>query len=329
MSANLTPQYNRAEQQYKEAQSDNERLQALKLMLSVIPKHKGTDKLQAEIKRKISQLKEDIQKGGKGSRRQFRHYVDKEGLPQIAIAGQPNVGKSLLLAQLTNATPDIADYPYTTRMYLPGVMNYRNFHIQLVDLPAVSREYMEFWVPEIIKQADGLLLLIDLSIADPLDQLDETLEILKDNKIILIKNEVESKPYQPEKYLPGLVIGNKSDSKQARDNWEVIQELYGERYYFCPVAAATGTNLKELMRQCVEMLDIIRVYSKPPGKEPNREKPFILKNGSKLLDFANRVHHDFANKLKFARVWGAARFDGQRVKTDYVLNDEDVIELHI
>lgn len=329
MPANLTPQYYSAEKRYKEAQTDSERLNALKEMLAIIPKHKGTDKLQADLKRRIARIKEDIQKGGKGGKRQFRYHVDKEGLPQLVLVGQANSGKSQLLAQLTHAKPEIADYPFTTRMYLPGVLIHENYHIQLVDLPAVSQEFMEFWVPEIIKNADGILLTIDIGVPDALSQVKDTFEILKEHRIIMTNKIVDADPYSPEQYLKGILVGNKSDLKNARENWEVLLELYAENHLMCPVSAANRTNLDELKQMSIDLLDIIRVYSKPPGKDPNREKPFILKNGSTLHDFANMIHHDFADNLKFARVWGSATFDGQRVKSDYVMQDEDVIELHI
>ena len=329
MPANLTPQYMNAEKKYKEAPNDRERLRALKEMLSTIPKHKGTDKLQADIKRRIAHLKEDLQHGGKGSKHQFRYHVDKEGLPQLVLVGLPNVGKSQLMAALTNASPDIANYPYTTRMYLPGVMSYLNYHIQLVDLPAISNEFMEFWVPEIVKHANGILLVVDLSLDDPLEQLEQSMEILNEHRIILTAEPREPEPYQPECYLQGLIVGNKGDTHQAPDNWQVLYELYGDQFLMCPVSASSGANLDELKQFCIDSLDVIRVYSKPPGKEPNRQKPFIMKNGDTLLEFANMVHHDFARKLKYARVWGSVKFNGQRAKIDYVLNDEDVIELHI
>jgi ribosome-interacting GTPase 1 len=329
MPANLTPQYLAAEKHYKDASTDHERLRALKEMLAMIPKHKGTDKLQADIKRRMAKIKEGIEKGGGSGKHPFRYHVDKEGLPQIALVGLPNVGKSQLLAQLTHATPEIAEYPFTTRMFLPGIMDYQNFHIQLVDLPALAAEHLEFWVPEMIKNADAVLLIIDLSLSDPLEQLETSFSLLRENRILMIDQALEHDPYQPEFYLKGMIIGNKSDHPAAPDNWQVLQELFGEKYLMCPISARSGSNLNELRRMCVVLLDIIRVYSKPPGKEPNRSLPFIFKRGSTLLDFANTIHHDFARKLKFARVWGATKFNGQRVKIDYVLTDEDVIELHL
>lgn len=329
MPANLTPQYLAAEKHYKDAGTDNERLRALKEMLATIPKHKGTDKLQADIKRRIAKIKEGIEKGGRSGKHQFRYHVEKEGLPQIALSGLPNVGKSQLLAELTHATPEIAEYPFTTRIFLPGIMDFRNFHIQLVDLPALAAEHLEYWVPEIIKNADAVFLIVDLGSPDPLEQLETTLGLLRENRILIANEIPEHDPYQPEYYLKGLIVGNKSDHPAAPGNWQILLELYSDRFRMCPVSARNRTNLDELRQMSIDLLDVIRVYSKPPGKEPNRNLPFIFKRGSTLLDFANTIHHDFAEKLKFARVWGATKFNGQRVKLDYPLEDEDVIELHL
>lgn len=329
MPANLTPQYHQAEKKYREAKTDWERINALKEMLRTIPKHKGTDKLQADIKHKMAAIREAAEKGGKGGKKQFSYYVKKEGLPQVVLVGPPNVGKSQLIAALTNAHPDIADYPYTTRIYLPSVLIYQNFHIQLVDLPPVSSEYMEYWLPEIIKQADAAAFIIDLAADDPLEQIENTLHILEQYKIFFTNEEHEAEPYSGEQHLRALLVGNKSDLKDAPENWQILSELYENKFSLCPISAKNQTNLAELQKLLIDILDIIRVYSKPPGKEPNRNKPFILKNGSTLKNFADVVHHDFADKLKFARVWGKTKFEGQRVNRKYVLEDEDVIELHL
>jgi len=329
MPANLTAQYYDAEKKYKAAQTNRERLQALKQMLAMIPKHKGTDKLQGDIKRKIARLKEDIQHGGKGSKQHFRYHVEKEGLPQFVLVGPPNVGKSQLLANLTNAHPEIANYPFTTRIYQPGITSYLNFHLQMVDLPAISANYMEFWIPDIIKRADGLLLIIVLSTDDPLEQLETTVQILKDNRINLTSQEIKVDPYQPDIYLKTMIVGNKSDHPLAPDNWEVLQELYEIEFMMCPIAAKTGANLNEFKKNCIKLLNLIRVYSKPPGKVHSTEKPFIFKKGCTLADFTKAVHHVFSKKLKYARVWGATKFNGQKVNRNYVLTDEDIIELHL
>ncbi|MBN1351988.1 TGS domain-containing protein [candidate division KSB1 bacterium] len=329
MPANLTPQYHEAERRYREASTDRERLAALKEMLRLIPKHKGTDKLQADIKRRIANINDLIQREGKSGRKQFSYYVKKEGLPQVALVGAPNTGKSQLIAALTNAHPEIAGYPYTTRMVLPGVLIHENFHIQLIDLPPVSDDYMEYWVPEVIKHADAALLIVDLGAEDVLEQIETVIQILEKHRIFLSGEDVEVDPYRAEYHLKTILAGNKSDIKIAPENWEVIAELYEARFPLCPISAKALSNLEEIKQALISLLDIIRVYSKPPGKEASKERPFILKRGSTLKEFAIEVHHDFADKLKFARVWGHTKFDGQKVNRDYVLEDEDIIELHL
>ena len=284
MPANLTVLYHEAEKEYRRAQTARERLQALKKMLAMIPKHKGTDKLQADIKRKIARLKENIQNGGKGSKQHFRYHVDREGLPQIALAGPPNTGKSQLLATLTHAHPEIADYPYTTQVFLSGIMGYENFHIQLVDLPAISANHMETWVPEVIKNTDAILLIIDLSRSDVLDQIDTTIALLKERRIICSQEYHFPNPYQPERYLPTMIVGNKSDMKSAPENWQTIEKLYQDSFQLCPISAKSNSNLAELQQRMVKLMDIIRVYSKPPGQDVQHDHPFIFKRGSTLHD---------------------------------------------
>lgn len=329
MSANLTVLYHEAEKGYRRAQTDRERLHALKKMLATIPKHKGTDKLQADIKQKISKLNENIQQGGKGSKQHFRHHVDREGLLQIAMAGPPNTGKSQLLCTLTHAHPEIADYPYTTRMFLPGIMVFQNYHIQLVDLPAVSTDHMEIWVPEIIKNADAILIIIDLSRNDVLEQIDTTLSLLREQHIICSREFRQAHPYRPERYPPTMIVGNKSDTKAAPDNWQTIEEKYGDSFLLCPISAKSNSNLEELQQRIVKLMNIIRVYSKPPGQDVEHDHPFIFTRGSTLLNFTQAVHHDFSKKLRYARVWGAGKYNGQRVNHDYILEDEDIVELHL
>jgi len=329
MPANLPPEYFEAERRYREARSTPEKLEALKQMLAVMPKHKGTEKLQAEIKRKISRLKDEAQRGRKGGGRGYSIYVEKEGAGQITLAGVPNVGKSSLLRALTHAEPDIADYPFTTRRPQPGMLIYENVQIQLVDLPPLSREYMEAWVPGIIRVSDGILVLVDLASEDPLGQAEEALEILREHKVKPVGGLAHFQPASSIVEKTTLIVGNCLDVPDAAENLEVLKSLYGGTYRVLGVSAKEGTGLDELAVAIYEMLNIVRVYAKPPGKEADLERPFVLQKGSTLLDFAAAIHRDFAERLKFARVWGPNKFDGQRVTRDYVLQEGDIIELHV
>lgn len=328
MPANLTPQYFSAEERYKDAKDDRERLKALKEMLAVIPKHKGTEKLQADIKRKIARLKDDLQyKKSKGPKR-FSYTIERDGAGQIAVVGPPNAGKSHIVNSLANVNFEVADYSFTTRIFQPAMMPYEDIQVQLVDLPPFAREYMENWIPSLIKNCDALLLVFDFSNDDLLDQIETTLELLHYYKI-----EVEDENIAKEDvrwtYLKSILIGNKMDMPNSEENYSIFKKFYGERFSIVTTLANDQMAIQKLKQEIVRLLSIVRVYSKRPRYEPEYNNPFILSRGKTVIDFAQTVHQDFAKNLKFARVWSRNKFNGQRVTKDYVLEDKDVIELHM
>ncbi|HDQ00819.1 MAG TPA: TGS domain-containing protein [bacterium] len=330
MPANLTPQYYAAEERYKTARDDREKMKTLKEMLALIPKHKGTEKLQGDIKRKIARLKDEMDvKKSKGGHR-FSYSVEREGAAQVMVVGPPNVGKTQLINALTGVGLEVADYPYTTRIFHPAMMKYEDFQIQLVDLPALSDQFVENWVSSMIRISDMMLVVVDISRDDVLEQAETTLSILDGFKIIpqgvaedVLSNAVDRV------VLKTIVIANKADLSGAADNFEIFQEFFESKFELIPVSALNQTNLNSIKHAIVEKLQIIRVYSKRPGHEPELGQPFTFQRGSTLLDFAKTVHKDFAQNLKFARVWGKDVFDGQRINKDYQLQDKDIIELHI
>lgn len=329
MPANLTPQYHAAEERYKQARDDREKMKALKEMMAYIPKHKGTEKLQADIKRKIARLKDDMEgRKSKGGHR-FSFSVEREGAAQVVVIGPPNVGKSCLISNLTDTNLEVADYPYTTRIFQPAMMQYEDFQIQLVDLPPLSEEYTENWVSSIIRIADMMIVVVDVSRDDLLEQLETTLAILDRFKIktkeISVDESMET-PYHS--ILNTIVLANKIDLPGAGDNFNILKEFYGSKFELLTVSALTKTNLQQLKIKIVDLLQIIRVYSKRPGHDAETNRPFTFQKGSTLIDFAKAVHKDFATNLKFARVWGSNVFDGQRINKDYILQDKDIIELH-
>lgn len=330
MPANLTPQYLAAEERFKHAKDDRERLKALKEMLANMPKHKGTEKLQADIKRKIARLKDDIDvKKTKGGHR-FSYSVEKEGAAQIVVVGPPNVGKSCLISALTNTQLEVGDYPYTTRIFQPAMMQYEDIQVQLVDLPPVSAEYCENWMSSIIRIADMMMLVIDAGRDDLLEQVETTLSILDGFKIKAVHAKVPNLAEAIARgELPTILIANKIDRPQASENFKILEEFYQERFDLIPISAQIKDQTNQLIIKLVSLLQIIRVYSKRPGHDADFSRPFTFQQGSTLLEFAKAVHKDFAENLKFARVWGATVFDGQRINKEYILQDKDVIELHI
>ena len=316
MPANLTPQYLGAEKRFKEAETPAEKIAALQEMMSIIPKHKGTEKIRAELKRKLSSLRKESTQKKIASRKDPSHVV-REGARQLALVGAPNAGKSCLLARLTHATPEVAVYPYTTRAPIPGMLIYEGVHLQLIDLPAVSTDYMEFWVPQIIRSADAIIWVVDLSDDDVLDQMESTLDLLAGAKIDLKERKT-------------LIIGNKSDADGVGDRKQIIEEVYGSSCTIVSFSAleAPETSVRDLGKRIFEFLDLIRVYTKVPGKKAERKDPFVLARGSTVLELAGTVHRDLQEDFKFAKIWGNGKVDGIRVSRDFVLDDGDIVELH-
>lgn len=333
MPANLTPQYHSAEQRFKQASTTEEKVTCLEEMLRVMPKHKGTDKLQADLKRRLSKLRQEAQKAAAARRGGYTVSVDMEGAGQIVMVGLPNAGKSALLTALTKATPEVAPYPFTTRRPLPGMVTYENIQIQLVDLPPVSREYMEPWLSQMVRNADAMLLVVDMSDPEVLDAVELLSAVLAEWKVLptarlLTFDEAEELPVG---VVPrrALLLGNKADAPESQDNWEVLQECYGARWPMLAVSATEGHELEALRAALYDLLDLVRVYTKAPGKKSDLTSPFTLPQGSTVVEVAESVHKDFAAHLKFARIWGTEKYDGQMVQRDYVVQEGDVIELHV
>ncbi|HEY44047.1 MAG TPA: TGS domain-containing protein [Anaerolineae bacterium] len=328
MPTNLPPDYFEVEKRYRSATSAEEKIICLQDMLSVIPKHKGTDKLRGDLRRKLSKLKASSQARKGISKRTSAYSIDKEGAGLAVLVGLSNVGKSALLATLTNADPEVANVPFTTWSPTPGMMPVENIQVQLVDTPSLNRDFVESELMDLIRRSDILLLVVDLK-ADPIKQLEETVDILREHRITPIHQKDQVTEVYRHTFKPIFVLVNKYDDEDMDEIFEIFQELLEGAWPLIPVSASTGRNLEELKRVVFECLDVIRVYSKAPGREPDYNAPFILKSGSTVDDFAGKVHQDFLQNLKFARVWGSAAFEGQMVGRDYVLHDGDVVELRI
>jgi len=325
MPANLTPVYLEAERRFKNAKTAEEKIAAIEEMMATIPRHKGTEKMQADLKRRLSKLRAE-QARGPTSRIGIVHRVEKEGAGQVAIVGPPNSGKSLLVRRLTHATPEVADYPFTTRVPLPGMMPFEDVQVQLVDLPPVHPDFPESWLYQIIRNADAALLVVDLSDPDLLEDLETTLGQLTGAKVQLAEGKLPDVSGWLRKRA--LLVANKIDASGAPEDFEILRDLYGERFALTRVSVETGEGLETLRHGVFELLEIIRVYTKAPGKKLERISPYVLKRGSRLIDLAGHIHQDFLAQLKYARLWREGRFEGQMVNRDHVLEDKDVVELH-
>jgi ribosome-interacting GTPase 1 len=327
--ANLTPQYHDAEERFKRAADHGEKLDALREMIALLPKHKGTEKLLADLRKRLSKLEEEASHpahGGHGHRTEVGH-VRREGAGQWVLLGPPNAGKSSLVAALTHAHPEVGDYPFTTRAPLPGMMEFEDVQVQLVDTPAVAEGHTEPYLANLAHDADGILLVLDVTA----DDADVSARLLHD---LLARARVwpsarprpaDAPPFVASK--PVLVLGNKAEDDDGTFA-ALAQEAIGVDLPFVPVSALSGTGLEPLRGMLFRELARIRVYPKEPGKKPDRVRPFVLPAGATVHDFAAHVHKEIAERLKFARIWGHAKFDGQQVDRHHVLADRDVVELH-
>jgi len=326
MPANLPPEYFEAEKKFKQASTMAEKLAALEDLIASVPKHKGTDKLRADLRKRASQLNKEAialrrtKKGGRDS----LYNVQREGAAQVALVGFPNSGKSSILASLTNAAPVIADYPLTTLLPLSGMMPFENIQIQLVDLPAIANESTDGWVSGILRNTDAFLIVLDLS-DEPETQMELILEqIGRWNIHVTAKGPEDHKGIRKR----ALIAANKSDLTGAGENFQGFRERWSGMLPLVPLSILRKENLEELKRAIYDVTGIIRIYSKPPGKEPNLTMPFTIHSGCTVMEFAEHIHKDFLSRLKFARIWGSAKFDGQKVERGYVLKDKDIVELH-
>jgi ribosome-interacting GTPase 1 len=340
MPANLSPEYKLAEAAYRKAREPKLRLDHLREMLRVIPKHKGTEHLQADIKARIKDLTGELEHGPKGGGRTGPALVVRpEGAAQIALLGPPNAGKSLLHARLTGSHAHDAPYPFTTQFPEPGMMLHDDVHFQLIDLPAVSPEHPVPWLASALQMADAALLVIDLSEPSCVEQLQCVHAVLRERRVSLserwpatagdtgIPLAADDDPFALR--LPALLLANKSDRiADAQAELDAFRELAAAAYPALSISAATGRGLAEIGPWLFQNLGIVRVYTKLPGKPADHQRPFTLRRGQTVRDVARLVHKDLERTLRFARVTGHSGFGGQQVGPEHLLADGDVVELH-
>jgi hypothetical protein len=325
MPANLTPDYEKAERRYREATSDEDRLEALRQMLSTVPKHKGTEKIQADIKRRLSALRKAQAKRGP-SRGPDPFHVPKGGAGQVVLAGPPNVGKSLLVAVTTNAPVKVADYPYTTAVPAPGMWQYEDVQLELVDTPPVTADHVPGGLMGTIRASDIIAIVVDAS-SDALAQAEMVVGLLESRGLKLRsvpRSELDAADFNQH---CAVLLANKVDQAAAGDV-AALRQLYEGRLEVIPVSAASGEGLEVLHKRLWELLAVVRVYTKEPGKPPDHQKPFVLERGATVEDLAAEIHRELPQKMKFARIWGDGRYSGQQVHRTEPLHDKDIVEVH-
>jgi ribosome-interacting GTPase 1 len=363
MPINPSPEYKEAEAAFRKARDPADRLRCLKEMLRTIPKHKGTERLQADLKTKIKSLTDELAGPRKGGARTGpAQAVRPEGAAQVALVGPPNSGKSSLHARLTGAHTEIAPYPFTTKAPVPGMLPYQDVHLQLVDLPAVSADFIEPWYANALQTADAAMLVVDLSDPECVEHVPAIRRQLDERRVTLTErwpgeaapgaehgglgpggqaaatapgavapgasSGDEELPDPFRIHLPTLLVANKSDLDPDPDEVDVLEELTGVRYPALSVSAETGAGLAEIAPMLFRGLAIVRVYTKAPGREPDRDRPYTLRRGATVQDVARLVHRDLAEAMKLARVWGSGAFEGQQVGPEHRVADGDVVELH-
>jgi ribosome-interacting GTPase 1 len=383
MPANVTPEYLAAEEEYRSARTPKDKIKALEKMLSLIPKHKGTEKMQMQIKRRISKFKEEMEVKARKISHGPTFNIKKEGAAQVALVGLPNCGKSLLLNQLTNADTTVGNYEFTTKTPTPGMMEYRDIQIQLVEIPAVIKDVslgkgLGLQILSAIRVADAVILVIDLS-RDPLQQMEillneldkggiklneelPELEIIRKAeggidirgkqlfrgderalKELLVKEKVhnallifreETTLEEVEKSLEtslafkqAIILATKGDGNRSKEHFALLKRHYN-RFDIVPISSKKKINLEHARESIYRVLNIIRVYTKTPGEEV-AYPPIAMDPESTVFDAAGRIHKQFQKEFKYARIWGkSAKYEGQRVGTDHILQDGDIVEVH-
>jgi len=295
-------------------------------MLAIMPKHKGTDKLHAELRRKIAKLSQEAEKKYATARR-GGFYIRREGAGQVILVGPTNVGKSQLLAAVTEASPEIAAYPFTTQTPIPGMMKFENIQIQLFDTPPIGHRNARTLLANTLRGADLIAIVVDLSI-ESVSQVENSLQELKEARIEPVTDNVkEATLGSYQKKI--LLIGNKYDMEGSTGNWKRLDSQYGTLFPMISVSAREGIGLEKLKEAIYQALGIFRVYTKTPGGKADLTEPVILKRGSTVKDAAESIHKDFKDKLKYAVVWGSGKYDGQRVSREHMLQDGDIVEFHV
>jgi ribosome-interacting GTPase 1 len=339
MPANLSPEYKSAELAFRQAREPGDRLSCLRDMLRTIPKHKGTEHLQADIKSRIKQLTEELSGPRKGAARGGpTTVIHPEGAAQIALIGSPSSGKSALHHALTHSHAEVGAYPYTTQVPQPGMLAHQDVLFQLVDLPPVTSEHPMPWLYNALQPADGCLLVADLGQPDCLDRTADLMGELGRKRIVLGGDwasdawdngdpTLADDPFAIR--LPALLVISKADTlADPESELAVFRELAGLDFPAQIVSVEDGQGLDAIGDWLFRNLRIVRVYTKIPGRPAEHDRPFTVRRGQTVYDVALQVHKDVANGFKYARIWGKHHLHGQQVGRDHPVDDGDVLEIH-
>jgi ribosome-interacting GTPase 1 len=334
MPTNVTPEYKAAEAEFRKARTPEDRLHWLREMLRTIPKHKGTEHLQAELKTRVKELTEALAGPRKGGARTGPPTVlHAGGAAQVALLGPPNSGKSSLHARLTGSHAEVGPFPFTTQFPQPGMLPFEDIAFQLVDLPPVSAQHLPPWLPGTLQPAAASLLIVDLGDPGCVEQVEELHRLLGAARVTLTGSWEPLDMGEDDDLfavvLPTLLVATKTDQlSNPEEELATFRELTGYPYPAVSVSAVDGRGLDRLGPFLFEHLGVARVYTKIPGQPPDMSRPFTVRRGQTVADVAVLVHKEIAADLRYARLWGRGTFDGQQVGRDHALADGDVVELH-
>ena len=329
MPANLTPQYQKAEEEYRKASSPQEEVDCLTKMLQLIPKHKGTEKLQADLKTKLKDAKADAAAVGKKAAKKGPSYrFPTQGAGQVVLVGGPNAGKSRILKELTNAEPNVADYPFATHEPMPGMMPWEDVKVELIDTPPATEHHVEPYLTNIVRAADAMLLVFNGASDDAPDETAAVVEQLRSRKTLPSDHTGFDEDDFSIVHVKTLLVVTRGDDPDVETRLEFFRELCDLPLETFRVEFDRPESVEELRNRIYALLNVIRVYTKAPGKQADYKDPYTLPAGGTVDDLAVKIHRDLAETLKYARLWGTSAIDGQQVGREHVLADRDLVELH-
>ncbi len=324
MPTNVPPEYKKAEEAFRAAKTTDEKIVRLEDMIALLPKHKGTDHLYADLKRRMATLKRQLETSDKKSRRGSFVEFDREGAAQVVLIGPPNSGKSTIQKLLTNAHPEIGNYPFTTSRMQPGMIPYEDIQIQLVDTPPVTAEFMPRHMFGVVRKTNGVLLVADLSTDSLLEDIDAVLQAFAERHVQFVR---EQNSASRDKVLC-RVIANKMDTSDAADRLELLRQMLGEKLDITPISCTYEQKVFDIPAMLFQWLGIVRVYTKAPGKKADKGRPYTVFSGQSVGDICTLIHKDFYEKLRFARLWRGSA-SAVTVSRKEPVQDGDILELHI
>lgn len=300
MPINAGYEYAEAEKKYFEAQTDEERIIALEGMLRASPSHKSSEKFRGDIRSKIKKLKQQIQKSKKIGK-PTKKGIKKAEL-QAVLIGLTNSGKSSILKSITNADPRIASYGFTTTEPEIGTLNYQGCNIQIIDLPPIASDNFDHGI---VNNADTILIVVE-----KIHEIDEILNSIKN------------------KNAKKIIIFNKIDLYDENTKRKISETLKSKRYNFVLISNFTKEGLEELKEKIFKSFDVIRIYTRQPGKKEDNV-PVIMPPESNLEQVAEKILHGYSKRVKYAKLWGpSSKFNGQKIGLKHVVKDKDLIEFY-